>query len=463
MGCAGRDFFREVGFVVAVWRQTVVVRSAVGRCWAHTPSHPSRRVRRLGRLASVFLHPPGALLLGGAAAFGAPLGGLGQNLIQRREAGHRHADQGEVVAARPRTGLDRDQQRADQSDVDLQGHPLLRFGIKMFEVGHALEPAEKQLDLPTVPIDDTNGLGRQIEAIGQQPQGPIGLVRLGDLHQPQRLLERGAVGAATDAHHRIGEHTAGAIGGGQRARFERFVSGGLAQPHEEVAALGDDVGQQLILLKAAVADVKAAAPQCQTQLFGFAGPAVGQGDAVRHFAQNVEVQVSPHVALGDVALGTVVVERPGDSGGDGEERAVYGHELVGEPVEARVVFLNVGPLFERLEQRQEQFGIEEPLRVGQRALGHARHFQPPPHAGDVEDVLDLSQTGQDRVEEGEQMGDDELVVKESAVAVAAVFAQMLQLAVEQTDEPPAHDLTLRDGDRVRAFGAGNTPACHADQ
>ena len=50
----------------------------------------------------------------------------------------------------------------------------------------------------------------------------------------------------------------------------------------------------------------------------------------------------------------------------------------------------------------------------------------------------------------------------AAVAVAGMIAQLLQLPIEQADEPSAHDLILRDGDRARAFGAGVSSACHAD-
>ena len=58
------------------------------------------------------------------------------------------------------------------------------------------------------------------------------------------------------------------------------------------------------------------------------------------------------------------------------------------------------------------------------------------------------------------MSDNELVVVERAVSVAAVVAEMLQLPVEQADKPPAHDLILGDGDRGRAWGADSTTACH---
>ena len=75
--------------MASVWRQSLLAGSQGGTCWAHTSRHPSRRRRRRGRLVAVFLRPPGALSLGSAAAFGTPLGGLGRNLIERRQAGHR--------------------------------------------------------------------------------------------------------------------------------------------------------------------------------------------------------------------------------------------------------------------------------------------------------------------------------------------------------------------------------------
>ena len=67
-----------------VGRQSLVAKSQGGKCRAHTPSRPSRRVQRRGRLTVVFLRLAGALSLGGTTTFGTPLGGLGQNLIQGR-------------------------------------------------------------------------------------------------------------------------------------------------------------------------------------------------------------------------------------------------------------------------------------------------------------------------------------------------------------------------------------------
>ena len=48
------------------------------------------------------------------------------------------------------------------------------------------------------------------------------------------------------------------------------------------------VGQQLILLKAAVDDVKAAGPQGLAQLLGLTGLAAGQRGVVGHTTQDVE-------------------------------------------------------------------------------------------------------------------------------------------------------------------------------
>ncbi len=107
-------------------------------------------------------------------------------------------------------------------------------------------------------------------------------------------------------------------------------------------------------------------------------------------------------------------------------------------------------------------GVEESLGVGQGALGHARHLEPLLYGGDVEDIFDLPQAAEDRVEKGDEMSDHELIVAEAAVAVAAVVAEMLQLPVEQADKPPAHGLIpLLARDRGRAFGTHVALAGHA--
>lgn len=61
------------------------------------------------------------------------------------------------------------------------------------------------------------------------------------------------------------------------------------------------------------------------------------------------------------------------------------------------------------------------------------------------------------------MGHDELVVEQATVAVRTMFTQVLQLPIEQPDEPSAHDLILRDGDRGRPLSTGVTPTCHTPQ
>lgn len=65
---------------------------------------------------------------------------------------------------------------------------------------------------------------------------------------------------------------------------------------------------------------------------------------------------------------------------------------------------------------------------------------PPPDGGQLEDVLDAAQAVQEGIEKGQQMGEDELVVEEAALAMRRLGVQMAQMVFDPQDQPPTHEL-----------------------
>lgn len=84
------------------------------------------------------------------------------------------------------------------------------------------------------------------------------------------------------------------------------------------------------------------------------------------------------------------------------------------------------------------------------AIGHEWQREPPAHVGGLEDVLDAPQALDAGVEKGDQMGNDQVVVEEFAVAVDRRHPQRPQLFF---DEPKESAAGVED---LRLLGHGTT-------
>lgn len=386
----------------------------------------SRRRSTCVFLSRGALGPTGFFAFGGALSFGPAACGGGEDFLDGNQPADGQAHEAVVVAAGAAAGFDGHQQRGDDGDVDLEGHALLGLAEKMLEADHALEPAEEQFDLPAMLVDQGDDLGRQVGAVGQQLQRAIRLVGVGDADAAQGLVQRRATDAPADADEIVAEHAGFEVGGAERPGFEGLHVGGLAEAYDEVALSIKDVGQEIVLLESAVEDVQAAGLQRPPQLLGLAGFSVGEADVVGDAAEDVEVEMGADVAFanGPIGLGLlgVVEQGPGDARGDGEEGAIDGQQLAGDLVEAGVVGALAEALLESFDDRQKQEGIEESLGVGQGALGDAWGAEVFAERGVFEGVLDFSQAADGGIEEGQQVGEDEMIEKEGAVGMIAVAA-----------------------------------------
>ena len=95
-------------------------------------------------------------------------------------------------------GPQHQQQRSDEHTVNLDLHPCRRFGQPVPAVEDRFDPFEKEFDLPALPVNEADQLGRQILPRGDQMKDiPVGL----HPHHPQD----GAV--AVDAQTDLRSHT----------------------------------------------------------------------------------------------------------------------------------------------------------------------------------------------------------------------------------------------------------------
>ena len=73
------------------------------------------------------------------------------------------------------TGPQGNQHAGNQSTVDLQGDTIVGLCQKVFTSQNAFEPAEKQLNLPPVPVQQDYGFSRKVHTVGNQQQAVISL------------------------------------------------------------------------------------------------------------------------------------------------------------------------------------------------------------------------------------------------------------------------------------------------
>ncbi len=82
------------------------------------------------------------------------------------------------------------------------------------------------------------------------------------------------------------------------------------------------------------------------------------------------------------------------------------------------MLLNIGTFFERIEHREQQFRIEDSLRVLKRTFGHTAYIESFSDDWYVEYIFDGSQAANPRVEEGQQVRNGKLIEMQCAIAVA---------------------------------------------
>ncbi len=130
----------------------------------------------------------------------------------------------------------------------------------MLEVRHALQPAEEQLHLPTMLIQQRHLARRQIKPVRQQQNVTdlVGAIRRPHRHATQRRQRHALIAALAQRHRLLRDNAGRLVGGRKRASFKHLDGGTLTQANQEVALGFPDICEQLVSLKSTIHDVEAA-------------------------------------------------------------------------------------------------------------------------------------------------------------------------------------------------------------
>ena len=154
------------------------------------------------------------------------------------------------------------------------------------------------------------------------------------------------------------------------------------------------------------------------------------------------------------AAGGASPQGPLDVRDGAEERSVHQDRVPQQLLEFVVAFGEVGQAGAQvLDQRQEQFGIQDAIGIRERAAAQALDREVILHPLRGRGVLEGSQAAQDGVEERQQVGGEQVVVMEPAVGVDVGLAQLAEVFVEQREIVRA-DQRRRHLRRRRVHGVG---------
>jgi hypothetical protein len=134
--------------------------------------------------------------------------------------------------------------------------------------------------------------------------------------------------------------------------------------------------------------------------------------------------------------------------------------LARELVQPYIVGLEPGALLEVGQDGLEQLGIEQALGVGDGALGGGANPEAAAYGGQLEDVFDAAQAVQEGIEEGQQVGNDQLIVEERAIAVGRLAMEVAQVVFDAQDQASAIELV---GPPRNGLGKAFRFASHAPQ
>jgi hypothetical protein len=154
---------------------------------------------------------------------------------------------------------------------------------------------------------------------------------------------------------------------------------------------------------------------------------------------HIKVQTPLH---GPARTGGVPGQRPCDPRSHLEDGGVYGYDLAGYGVQSRIVRQLADPANEIVDQRLQQFQVEDPLRVGQSTLGNPRQTHAPSDFFVFENIFDRAQAGDRRIKESKKMGNEYVIREQLAVPMHGASVNRSQLLLKQPDQPPSGDRLL---------------------
>ncbi len=121
------------------------------------------------------------------------------DLLQRRRSVRHHPHHEEQIFAGTMAHVKIHQRHADHGHVEVQQHTLAVVADQVVEPGVRLQPAEEQLDLPAMPVQEPDDRRVEVEQRRQQIDRILRVVRGDDHHRAQDQIRRSAMVRAHQA------------------------------------------------------------------------------------------------------------------------------------------------------------------------------------------------------------------------------------------------------------------------
>jgi hypothetical protein len=244
-----------------------------------------------------------------------------------------------------------------------------------------------------------------------------------------------------------------------RDRFELWAAWSrFPDPHHEIGGFWGMGLNQLEAENPSVVDMNRPGSDRVQGGFCLAFPVFGDDDQFREPGLDIDVKVEPGPGLTAPAA-----NRPSDGGGGFEEGAIDGEDL---PVQRgeRLGGLSLPRLedfaSELIEDWLQPGGVGQLVEVGEGTFAEFRDREMFLGLSGLAEILKGSQGPQRGIEEGEEVGDKDIVEEKVAISVGTLFPELVDKPFEGMNVLGPEDLLGPDGQvalgqvrRARAFGS----------
>lgn len=254
------------------------------------------------------------------------------------------------------------EQRRDQGQIQLDGHPGGRFGKKMAAAQNAFDPAEEQFNGPAAAVNGSHQFGRGDfqGQISDQKQVLIGGFDLDQAQTHAALLL-----VCPQAHPGMADHSRGLIFRAQ-GQFFFAVNHGVVLNAKNKEGLGlVDLTEKLVVLAIVTVSLIGLPRHAHlAQGLAFTSTAFGDARIHRFVFRHMKAQMQAH-SFG-VTLGADAVLRPAHAGQRAPQAAVLRHQI--QMPQPRIGFLRAQSLSHDFAKNLvKQSGVEHVLHFGKAA------------------------------------------------------------------------------------------------
>src|SRR5271157_5383328 len=264
-----------------------------------------------------------------------------------------------------------DQQAGDDPQVDLDLNPIHVVGEQMTAAQDAFEPAEKQLDRPSIFVAQGHQVRRQVQEIRDQDQNirlavGVEFVSL-DLDDPHLLLDDVLVVIGAQAFHNdIADNARCLCLLRERSVLEHFVGDAVLDACDEGGTGVQDVLEKLVFLVATIDNIHPTGLEHLSQLLAFGAAAMREGDVLRNALEYVEVDM--HFG-GPMVI--VPPQSPDHLGQSRQQAAVHSDQAL-ESLRILAARGRQKLLGQLRNEFTEQFGVKDPRGFTERAQAGPR-------------------------------------------------------------------------------------------